>query len=443
MIAQAPKEGYKYYKPGSSSEMTYGIVPEDSQTYEEQRTQISPSESESSSISGEMSDTSSQETAQADNEPMTPDQITDKEILGRSYPVRQMIKEANNQRMKLIEGAKMAWANLKETPKLLRLNFRNWLADGRVSRQTKRYEAAVKKTGENSRLTRHRRKKLEAAKKHKENISKARDTQEETMLARERAVGENAEQRRDKNIRELKDRAIDARARKAIRHELREQGASRREIRQILAEVPTEQRRKVGRTAIEHAITSKRAEAASAIASGAYAEKVRLEERSAAAAINLLKAEDAINEANSKIQELQSSLQEAQAKVEELTKAVSKTEVNGAAKGAWLTQEKADLQAAKDKVKEIEDNIAKQRKDINDWNTIAANARQEKASLEQGKRDQTRAWGEAKRQEDLLRSQTFTRTEAYRSAVNRVLQEEQPQDNTQRQQQGAVPQSQH
>ncbi len=79
----------------------------------------------------------------------------------------------------------------------------------------------------------------------------------------------------------------------------------------------------VGRTAIEHTITSKGAEAASAIASDAYTEKVRLEEGSAAAAINLPKAEKAIsekiNEANSKIQELQSSLREAQAKAEELS----------------------------------------------------------------------------------------------------------------------------
>lgn len=201
----------------------------------------------------------------------------------------------------------------------------------------------------------------------------------------------------------------------------------------------------VGRTAIEHTITSKGAEAASAIASDAYTEKVRLEEGSAAAAINLPKAEKAIsekiNEANSKIQELQSSLREAQAKAEELSREAARIEGDESHPRRFSII--AESQAARDKVKEIEDSIAKQRKDIDDWNTIAANARQEKASLEQGKRDQTRAWGEAKRQEDLLRSQTFTRTEAYRSAVNRVLQEEQPQDNTQRQQQGAVPQSQH
>ena len=152
------------------------------QAYEEQGAQTPSAEDESSSISGETSDVSSQETtdtitteqetAQADSEPMTPDQLTDKEILGRSYPVRQMVKEANNQRMKLIEGAKMAWTNLKETPKLLRLNFRNWLADGRVARQNKRYEDAVKKTGENSRLAQRRRSKLEAAKKHKENVDR-------------------------------------------------------------------------------------------------------------------------------------------------------------------------------------------------------------------------------------------------------------------------------
>lgn len=327
------------------------------QAYEEQGAQTSSAEDESSSISGETSDVSSQETtdtstteqetAQADSEPMTPDQLADKEILGRSYPVRQMVKEANNQRMKLIEGAKMAWTNLKETPKLLRLNFRNWLADGRVARQNKRYEDAVKKTGENSRLAQRRRSKLEAAKKHKESISKARDTQEETMLAREQAVGENAEQRRSENIKELAERAIDAKARKALRHELREQGASRREVREILAGIPDEQKRNVGRAAIEHAIASKDADTASAAASEARAERASIAQRLGT-----------IEDYNYTINKLKESLAKAQAEVDELTNG-GKVDKNGVALGVWSPAEKTEeLQAAKDRVAATKDNIA-------------------------------------------------------------------------------------
>ena len=386
------------------------------QAYEEQGAQTPSAEDESSSISGETSDVSSQETtdtntteqetAQADSEPMTPDQLTDKEILGRSYPVRQMVKEANNQRMKLIEGAKMAWTNLKETPKLLRLNFRNWLADGRVARQNKRYEDAVKKTGENSRLAQRRRSKLEAAKKHKESISKARDAQEETMLAREQAVGENAEQRRSENIKELAERAIDAKARKALRHELREQGASRREVREILAGIPDEQKRNVGRAAIEHAIASKDADTASAAASKARAERSSIAQKLGT-----------IDDYNYAINTLKESLAEAQAEVDELTNG-GKVDKNGVALGAWSPAEKTEeLQAAKDRVAAIKDNIALYEKRLK-------SPKLEKASLEQTAQTRSEAWEEADRQEQTMQEQTAARADLYQKAVRGALQEE-------------------
>ena len=386
------------------------------QAYAEQGVQTPSAEDESGSISGEVPDISSQETvdtgtteqetAQADSEPMTPDQITDKEILGRSYPVHQMVKEANNQRMKLIEGAKMAWTNLKETPKLLRLNFRNWLADGRVARQNKRYEDAVKKTGENSRLAQRRRSKLEAAKKHKESISKARDTQEETMLAREQAVGENAEQRRSENIKELADRAIDAKARKALRHELREQGASRREVREILAGIPDEQKRNVGRAAIEHAIASKDADTASAAASEARAERASIAQRLGT-----------IEDYNYTINKLKEYLAKAQAEVDELTNG-GKVDENGVALGAWSPAEKTEeLQAAKDKVASIKDNIALYEKRLK-------SPKLEKASLEQTAQTRSEAWEEADRQEQTMQEQTAARADLYQKAVHGALQEE-------------------
>ena len=385
------------------------------QAYAEQGVQTPSAEDKSSSISGETSDVSSQETtdtntteqetAQADSEPMTPDQLTDKEILGRSYPVRQMVKEANNQRMKLIEGAKMAWTNLKETPKLLRLNFRNWLADGRVARQNKRYEDAVKKTGENSRLAQRRRSKLEAAKKHKESISKARDTQEETMLAREQAVGENAEQRRSENIKELAERAIDAKARKALRHELREQGASRREVREILAGIPDEQKRNVGRAAIEHAIASKDADTASAAASEARAERASIAQRLGA-----------IEDYNYTINKLKESLAKAQAEVDELTNG-GKVDKNGVALGVWSPAEKTEeLQAAKDRVAAIKDNIALYEKRLK-------SPKLEKASLEQTAQTRSEAWEEADRQEQTMQEQTAARVDLYQKAVHEALQE--------------------
>ena len=175
------------------------------------------------------------------------------------------------------------------------------------------------------------------------------------MLAREQAVGENTEQRRSENIKELAERAIDAKARKALRHELREQGASRREVREILAGIPDEQKRNVGRAAIEHVIASKDADTASAAASKARAERSSIAQKLGT-----------IDDYNYAINTLKESLAEAQAEVDELTNGGkvdkngvalgvwSRTDRNGVALGAWSPAEKTEeLQAAKDKGRQL------------------------------------------------------------------------------------------
>lgn len=125
-------------------------------------------------------------------------------------------------------------------------------------------------------------------------------------------------------------------------------------------EYPTSKKRNVGRAAIEHAIASKDADTASAAASEARAERASIAEKLGT-----------IEDYNYTINKLKESLVKAQAEVDELTNGGkvdkngvalgvwSRTDRNGVALGAWSPAEKTEeLQAAKDRVAAIKDNIA-------------------------------------------------------------------------------------
>ena len=384
------------------------------QAYAEQGAQTPSAEDKSSSISGETSDVSSQETtdtntteqetAQADSEPMTPDQLTDKEILGRSYPVRQMVKEANNQRMKLIEGAKMAWTNLKETPKLLRLNFRNWLADGRVARQNKRYEDAVKKRAKivvlhNAAGVSLKRQKSTKRASRKLEIHKKRQCSPASKLSERMPSSDEA--RTSKSSQSVQSTLKHARH-CGMSYENKELLAGK-----FVKSSPEydEQKRNVGRAAIEHAIASKDADTASAAASEARAERASIAQRLGT-----------IEDYNYTINKLKESLAKAQAEVDELTNG-GKVDKNGVALGVWSPEEKTEeLQAAKDRVAAIKGNIALYEKRLK-------SPKLEKASLEQTAQTRSEAWEEADRQEQTMQEQTAARVDLYQKAVHEALQE--------------------
>ena len=121
---------------------------------------------------------------------------------------------------------------------------------------------------------------------------------------------------------------------------------------------------------------------------------------------------------------------EAQAEVDELTNGGkvdkngvalgvwSRTDRNGVALGAWSPAEKTEeLQAAKDRVAAIKDNIALYEKRLK-------SPKLEKASLEQTAQTRSEAWEEADRQEQTMQEQTAARADLYQKAVRGALQEE-------------------
>lgn len=168
-----------------------------------------------------------------DAEPDAEIRHTDAELLGRRYPIRQVIRAAGNQRMRLVESTQATWKNTLSTPKKMRLGLRTSLAEGRVARHTARVDAVKEGTW----LYRRRLAKLEKVTAKRDRIKNNYDTVVDEMSDRRNAVKDNFENRKNEYTKNLKDRAELARARKSLRHELKDQGAGLAERRSIVHEM--------------------------------------------------------------------------------------------------------------------------------------------------------------------------------------------------------------
>ena len=155
---------------------------------------------------------------------------TDQELLGRHYPVRQLVEKASNARKGVIEYAQASVANMKDTPKLLARHLACRFAESSYNRRKKKAEAVAHLSPKNP-LRRLREKRLHKA-ELRFNRSKARyQSQRNQMVGRLDDVKNNMESRRKEAISKLAKRRSDALARKEIRRRLRDQGASRHEAR--------------------------------------------------------------------------------------------------------------------------------------------------------------------------------------------------------------------
>ncbi len=173
---------------------------------------------------------------------------TDAEILGKRYPVRQMVREAGNQRMKAVEFTQAKLKNARDTPAKFRLQFSKTIAESRYNRQQARVDA-VAHLPQGNRIRARREAKLAKAEQRLARKTAAYESHTERMQQRREAVGTNAERRRTEYIADLKDRREQALARKAIRRELRSQGASLLETRSIVKAMPKEHLSRVGSVA--------------------------------------------------------------------------------------------------------------------------------------------------------------------------------------------------
>lgn len=181
---------------------------------------------------------------------------TGAEILGKRYPVRRAIHEVGNQRIAAIESVQAKWKNALDTPAKMRLGLSQSVTKGLLDRQLRKLEE-VQHLPATNRLRKRRERKAANAQMRHDRAKNAYNTHTGRMKDRVDAVGKNKEARRSEYIAELRDRREKALARKAMRHELRSQGASRLETRAIIKDIPKEHLDRVGAIAAS-AATSER-----------------------------------------------------------------------------------------------------------------------------------------------------------------------------------------
>ena len=250
---------------------------------------------------------------------MTPDQLTDAEILGRRYPLRRAVSEVGNQRMRAIESAQASWSNFKDTPRKLSLQLSRSLAESRRDRAKARYDA-VAHLPDGSFLKQRRLAKLRKAERKFNQRESAFNAHTQRMANRREAVNRNYNKRREETLKNLADRRKQAEARKALRHELKNQGASFLEVRAILQEIPAEQKARVGHLAIESALRQKGVEKYASAAEESLARESTLSDNLARTVSEASNAEKRISGASESLRDLQSKLPEASERVAELTK---------------------------------------------------------------------------------------------------------------------------
>lgn len=172
---------------------------------------------------------------------------TDADLLGKSFRVRRTVQEAGTQAIKGWQGLK---AKVRNTTTAALGKGWKWLAHKRAKKSYERKNARLQEAT-SERLKALRQPRVDKA---KERMDRRADKLQEhigRMEARTKAVHENADRRRREYIDELKGRRENALARKAVRKQLRSEGASRRETRAIVNEqLSAEQLQRVGKVAI-------------------------------------------------------------------------------------------------------------------------------------------------------------------------------------------------
>ena len=145
---------------------------------------------------------------------------TDAEILGRHYPVSKMIKGAGNRLQWGKERIAAGWNNAKEQPGLLKDKFMHGLAKSSYDRRKAKLDE-VAHLSDNHPLKKRRMRKLQKAEARLNRRKANLDRRKNRMSGRLETVKNAYESRREATIAELSERAGKARARKALREEMR------------------------------------------------------------------------------------------------------------------------------------------------------------------------------------------------------------------------------
>ena len=190
---------------------------------------------------------------------------TDQELLGRHYPVRQLVEKASNARKGVIEYAQASVANMKDTPKLLARHLACRFAESSYNRRKKKAEAVAHLSPKNP-LRMLREERLHKAKLRFDRNKARYESQRNQMVGRLDNVKNNMESRREEAIVKLTKRRSEALARKGIRERLRDQGAGRLEARiatkKLIDSIPEGQRRQIANALLNAVEANKRLQGA-------------------------------------------------------------------------------------------------------------------------------------------------------------------------------------
>ena len=190
---------------------------------------------------------------------------TDQELLGRHYPVRQLVEKASNARKGVVEYAQASVANMKDTPKLLARHLACRFAESSYNRRKKKAEAVAHLSPKNP-LRRLREERLHKAKLRFDRNKARYESQRNQMVGRLDNVKNNMESRREEAIAKLTKRRSEALARKGIRERLRDQGAGRLEAsiatKKLIDSIPEDQRRQIANALLNAVEANKRLQGA-------------------------------------------------------------------------------------------------------------------------------------------------------------------------------------
>ena len=195
---------------------------------------------------------------------------TDAEILGRRYPVSRMIRDAGNTLQWGKERIAAGWNNAKEQPGLLKDKFMYGLAKSSYDRRKAKFDE-VAHLSDNHPLKKRRMRKLQNAENRVNKRKADIDRRQNRMSGRLETVKNAYESRREATIAELSERADKARARKALREEMRskrkEQNVGWFEAWVVAKEhvdsIPKDQRRRIASAVMNAAEASKNSQDAS------------------------------------------------------------------------------------------------------------------------------------------------------------------------------------
>ena len=182
---------------------------------------------------------------------------TDAELLGNNYPVRRMIGEIGTQKVHAVEMIAARLRNISDTPRKLRLQFSQALAERRFNRHKRRVEE-VDHLDDSSKLKQRRMAKLAKVEAQFHRKTDNYDDHATMMQGRIDTVHHNTAERRNEKISELKSRRDRALGRKTLRAELRAQGASHLEAAAVLRQTSVEHINRIGNLAATVSLSNRR-----------------------------------------------------------------------------------------------------------------------------------------------------------------------------------------